>query len=59
MNPLGALGLSAALAAGVMTLGWWWQKRHDNAGIVSMGVHFLSGANLIFPAEWRRVRPGD
>lgn len=33
--------------------------RHDNAGIVGMGVHFLSGANLIVPAEWRRVRPGD
>ena len=36
MNPLGALGLVAALAAGVMTLGWWWQKRHDNAGIVDV-----------------------
>ena len=30
------LGWVAALAAAVMTLGWLWQRRHENAGIVDV-----------------------
>ena len=36
MSLLHSLGWVALVAAAVMTLGWLWQRRRENAGIVDV-----------------------
>lgn len=47
MSAFSGLALVWALAAVMMTLGWWWQKRRDNAGIVDVLWSFGVGASAI------------
>ncbi len=47
MSALSGLALVWALAAVMMTLGWWWQKRRDNAGIVDVLWSFGVGGSAI------------
>lgn len=47
MSLWSSLALVWALAAAMMTLGWWWQKRRDNAGIVDVLWSFGVGGSAV------------
>lgn len=61
MNTWTLLALIWLLATVTMVLGWWWQRRHDNAGIVDvLWACGLAGAALIIAmfgagAAWPRI----
>ena len=51
MNPLHVFALVAVLAAVVMMLGWRWQRRHANAGIVDvLWSACVGGSAVLFAA---------
>lgn len=42
------LAVVLSLSAAMMTLGWWWQKRHDNIGIVdALWAAGVGGASVV------------
>ncbi|AWV06682.1 DUF1295 domain-containing protein [Marilutibacter maris] len=50
MNPIHALAVIGSLAMAAMSVGWWWQRRHANAGIVDVLWAACVGANAVLLA---------
>jgi steroid 5-alpha reductase family enzyme len=58
MSTLQTLALVAVLAAAAMTCGWYWQRRHDNAGIVDvLWTACVGGSAVLLAAFGDGARP--